>query len=66
MKSNLFVFSILFTLLIMPQLVPFFFLNQMFWGYLIILIIIILSSKFVLPRVLSIYLSRMFILKLKK
>nr|YP_052712.2 ATP synthase F0 subunit 8 [Starmerella bacillaris]AAR10339.2 ATP synthase F0 subunit 8 [Starmerella bacillaris] len=50
----------------MPQLVPFFFLNQMFWGYLIILIMIILSSKFVLPRVLSIYLSRMFMLKLKK
>lgn len=48
----------------MPQLVPFFFLNQMFWGYLIILIIIYLSSKYVLPRILSLYLSRYFIIKL--
>lgn len=48
----------------MPQLVPFFFLNQIFWGYTIILIMIYLSSKFVLPRILSIYLSRIFIIKL--
>ncbi len=48
----------------MPQLVLFFFLNQIFWGYLGLLIIIYLSSKFVLLRILSIYLSRMFIIKL--
>lgn len=48
----------------MPQLVPFFFLNQIFWGYLIILIIIYISSKYVLPRILSLYLSRTFITKL--
>lgn len=47
----------------MPQLVPFFFLNQIFWGYLIIFIIIILSSKFVLPKILSLYLSRIYFVK---
>lgn len=48
----------------MPQLIPFFFLNQMFWGYLTIFIIIFLSSKYILPKILSLYLSRIFITKL--
>lgn len=48
----------------MPQLIPFFYLNQIFWGYLVILIIIYLNSKYVLPRILSLYLTRSFIIKL--
>jgi F-type H+-transporting ATPase subunit 8 len=48
----------------MPQLVPFYFVNQLIWGYGILLIIIYLISKIVLPRLLVIYLSRIFITKL--
>jgi F-type H+-transporting ATPase subunit 8 len=48
----------------MPQLVPFYFLNQIIYGYTVLLILIYVSSKFILPRILNIFLSRIFITKL--
>ena len=48
----------------MPQLVPFYFVNQLVWGYGVLLIILFMVSKIVLPRLLVIYLSRIFISKL--
>ena len=48
----------------MPQLVPFYFLNQIIYGYTVLLILIYVSSKFILPRILNIFLSRIFTTKL--
>jgi F-type H+-transporting ATPase subunit 8 len=48
----------------MPQLVPFYFLNQIIYGYTVLLILIYVSSKYILPRILNIFLSRIFITKL--
>ena len=48
----------------MPQLVPFYFLNQIIYWYTVLLILIYVSSKFILPRILNIFLSRIFITKL--
>lgn len=48
----------------MPQLVPFYFLNQIFYGFTVLLILIYLMSQYILPRILYIFLSRIFISKL--
>nr|YP_009110275.1 ATPase subunit 8 [Geotrichum candidum]CDI44092.1 ATPase subunit 8 [Geotrichum candidum] len=48
----------------MPQLVPFYFLNQMMYGYTVLLMLMYVSSKFMLPRMLNMFLSRMFMTKL--
>ena len=45
----------------MPQLVPFYFLNQIIYGYTVLLILIYVSSKFILPRILNIFLARIFL-----
>lgn len=48
----------------MPQLVPFYFINQLVYGLSFILILIIIFSHYILPRILFIFLSRIFITKL--
>ncbi len=48
----------------MPQLVPFYFVNQLIYGLLLITILIILFSQFFLPRILRLYITRIFIAKL--
>nr|CCW77436.1 putative ATP synthase, subunit 8 [Lachancea dasiensis] len=48
----------------MPQLVPFYFLNQLTYGFLLITVLLVLFSQFLLPRILRLYVSRLFISKL--
>ena len=48
----------------MPQLVPFYFLNQLTYGFILLLILLILFSQFLLPRILRLYISRLFISKI--
>ncbi len=48
----------------MPQLIPFFFLNQLFYGYIVLLILLILVSSIILPYIIELYLIRTTISKL--
>lgn len=48
----------------MPQLLPFYWINQLIWGYTALYLIIYFTSKYILPKLLSIYLARLFITKL--
>lgn len=48
----------------MPQLVPFYFLNQLTYGLLLITVLLLLFSQFFLPKILKLYVSRLFISKL--
>lgn len=48
----------------MPQLTPFYFMNQITFAFVIIGIIVYLMSKYVLPRFVRLFLSRIFISKL--
>ena len=47
----------------MPQLIPFFFVNEITFGFVIIAMTVYLLSKFILPRFVRLFLSRTFILK---
>nr|QTK22361.1 ATP synthase F0 subunit 8 [Pneumocystis canis] len=42
----------------MPQLLPFFFVNQVFYGFTALLLIIYLYSKYILPRYLQLFVIR--------
>ncbi|OXB40192.1 ATP synthase F0 subunit 8 (mitochondrion) [Nakaseomyces glabratus] len=48
----------------MPQLIPFYFMNQLTYGLLLITVLLILFSQFFLPMILRLYVSRLFISKL--
>jgi F-type H+-transporting ATPase subunit 8 len=48
----------------MPQLVPFFFVNQVVFTFLILIILIYLLSKYILPKFIRIFISRVDIKKL--
>lgn len=48
----------------MPQLVPFFFINQVTFAFIILIVMIYLFSKYILPRFVRLFLSRLFISKL--
>ena len=48
----------------MPQLVPFYFINEVSFTFLTIAIIVYISSKYILPRFVRLFLSRTFISKL--
>ena len=48
----------------MPQLVPFYFMNQLACGFLLVVLLLILFSQFFLPMILRLYVSRLFISKL--
>jgi len=43
----------------MPQLVPFFFINQVVFNFLFLVIIIYLFTKFLLPRFVRLFKSRL-------
>nr|QTK22320.1 ATP synthase F0 subunit 8 [Pneumocystis sp. 'macacae'] len=45
----------------MPQLVPFYFVNQVFFGFLAIFIVTYFFSKFVLPRQLQLFVIRTYL-----
>jgi len=48
----------------MPQLVPFYFVNQVLFTFIILIIMIYIFSKNVLPRFVRLFLTRVFISKL--
>ena len=49
---------------IMPQLVPFYYMNEIVFSFGLIVIILYLLSKFILPRIVRLFLSRVFINKI--
>ena len=48
----------------MPQLVPFYFINEVAFTFAIIIITVYFLSKYILPRFVRLFLSRIFISKL--
>ena len=50
----------------MPQLVPFYFINEVLFTFFIIVIILYIFSEYILPRFIRLFLSRTFILELWK
>lgn len=48
----------------MPQLTPFFFVNQTVFVFVLLTILIFLLSKYILPRYVNLFISRIFIKKL--
>jgi F-type H+-transporting ATPase subunit 8 len=48
----------------MPQLVPFYFINQVTFAFVLLIIMIYVFSKYILPRFVRLFISRMFISKL--
>jgi F-type H+-transporting ATPase subunit 8 len=48
----------------MPQLVPFYFINQVTFAFTFLIVILYILSKYVLPRFVRLFVSRMFISKL--
>ena len=48
----------------MPQLVPFYFINQVIFAFTVIVILIYVFSKYILPRFVRLYSTRFFISKL--
>lgn len=48
----------------MPQMVPFYFMNQLTYGLLFIVVLLTLLSTIFLPMILRLYVSRLFISKL--
>jgi len=53
-----------YTLTIMPQLVPFYFINQVTFAFLILVVLIYTFSKYILPRFVRLFSTRLFISKL--
>lgn len=49
---------------IMPQLVPFFFVNQVIFAFVLLIIMIYMFSKYILPRLVKLFLSRVYLSKL--
>ena len=49
---------------IMPQLVPFYFINEISYAFIIIISIIFISSKYILPSFVRLFMSRTLISKL--
>ena len=45
----------------LPQLVPFFFVNQASYSFLLLVIIIYLFSKYILPRFVRLFKTRIFL-----
>lgn len=48
----------------MPQLVPFYYMNEVLFAFAIIVFILYVLSKYILPRIVRLFLSRMFINKI--
>ncbi len=48
----------------MPQTVPFYYFNQLFFGFFVLLALIYIFSVYLLPKQLQLYLTRLFISKL--
>ena len=48
----------------MPQLVPFYYMNEIAFAFGIIVFVLYILSKYILPRIVRLFLSRMFINKI--
>lgn len=48
----------------MPQLVPFFFINQVVFAFATLVLLIYIFSKYILPRFVRLFATRLFISKL--
>lgn len=48
----------------MPQLTPFYYVNEVVFAFGLIVVILYLLSKYILPRIVRLFLSRMFINKI--
>lgn len=48
----------------MPQLVPFFFVNQVVFAFVVLIVLIYALSKYILPRFVRLFNSRIYINKL--
>jgi F-type H+-transporting ATPase subunit 8 len=48
----------------MPQLVPFYYMNEIVFAFGLIVFILYISSKYILPRIVRLFLSRVFINKI--
>jgi|KBSMisStaDraftv2_1062788.scaffolds.fasta_scaffold47512_2 F-type H+-transporting ATPase subunit 8 len=44
----------------MPQLVPFYFINEVVFAFSVIVIVHYLLSKYILPRIINLFMSRLF------
>lgn len=60
----MFITSIIIYIYIMPQLIPFYFVNQVIFTFVILIIMIYIFSKNILPRFVRLFLTRIFISKL--
>jgi F-type H+-transporting ATPase subunit 8 len=45
----------------MPQLVPFYFLNQVSFAFLLLMVLLFVVSKYILPNILLVQSARMFL-----
>nr|QYC35754.1 ATP synthase F0 subunit 8 [Apophysomyces elegans] len=45
----------------MPQLVPFYFLNQLSYGFFVLLVLLYVSSTYILPNFMVVQSARMFL-----
>ena len=48
----------------MPQLVPFYFINEVTFAFILLIVMIHIFSKYILPRFVRLFISRIFISKL--
>jgi len=48
----------------MPQLVPFYFINQVTFAFALLVVLIYVFSKYILPRFVRLFITRIFISKL--
>ena len=48
----------------MPQLIPFYFLNQAVFVFFLLSLLIFIFSKYILPRILELYITRVEINKI--
>lgn len=48
----------------MPQLTPFYYMNEIVFAFTVIVLVLYLLSKYILPRIVRLFLSRMFINKI--
>jgi len=55
-----------FTIYNMPQLVPFYFVNEILFSFSLLGILLYVLSKYILPRILNLFNSRVYISNLLK
>lgn len=48
----------------MPQLTPFYYMNEIVFAFASIVLVLYILSKYILPRIVRLFLSRMFINKI--